>query len=300
VAVFSNRDLASLRRTLHSVWDVAREQHEIIVLTSRLDDDTAGYLVRQYQRGRIASFGLDRPDRRGWHCDLDRAFPVSTGEYVARVGDDIDVRTGWLNQALDVMEAIPTIGCLGLIRGSGRHRPGRLRSLGSGALQADDVDTRCFVTRRHLFEQHDRKLPRRSVEGSCAYQARLRKLGFEIAYLPGLVMVVETGPQRPAQTKDKIDGDIPVHDPLTLPMRKIRQTYELGEEVLLTCVACGNGALEVLAAEVEFCAGHSVPVGHTYTLHCHRCGKLQFEEDLQLACPGDVHSPPYQDHLRSP
>ena len=86
-----------------------------------------------------------------------------------------------------------------------------------------------------------------------------------------------------------------MHDPLTSPVRKVRQTYELGEEVLLTCVQCGNDALDVLAAEVEFCADHDVPVGHTYILHCQRCGKLQFEEDLQFACPGDVHSPPFRD-----
>ena len=112
-------------------------------------------------------------------------------------------------------------------------------------------------------------------------------------------MGVETGRQWPAQARDTIDGDFILHGPLTTPARKIRQTYELGEEVLLTCVQCGNGALDVLAAEVEFCADHDVPVGHTYILHCHRCGKLQFEEDLQVACPGDVHPAPYQDRSQS-
>jgi len=296
--VFSSCDLAALRRTLHSVWDGAHEQHQVVVLASRLDDDTASYLVRQYQRGRISSFGFDSLNRRGSHCDLDHAFHLATGQYVARVSDDIEVRTGWLEVALDVMEAIPTIGCLGLVRGPRRHRPGRLRTLGGGALQAENVDTRCFVTRRHLFEQHDRKPPRGSAESSCAYQARLQKLGYQIGYLPGLVMGVEPGAQRAAPAKEKVDGDILLHDPLTAPVRKVHQTYELGEEVLLACVQCGNAALDVLAAEVEFCADHDVPVGHTYILHCHRCGRLQFEEDLQFACLGDAHSPPDRDSLQ--
>ena len=105
VVVFSSRDLAALRRTLHSVWDDAHERHRVVVLASRLDDDTASYLMRQYQRGGISSFGFDSLGRGGSHCDLDRTFHLATGQYIARVSDDIEVQTGWLDTALDVMEA---------------------------------------------------------------------------------------------------------------------------------------------------------------------------------------------------
>jgi hypothetical protein len=287
VVVSSSHGLDALRATLHSVWR-ASIGTELIVTTNRCDPDTAGYLVRQYRRGKVSSLAVAGIDSRGTHCDLDRTLHLATGTFVARVSDDVRLQAGWLDKALAVMEAIPTIGCLGLVDGAGRRRPGPRRRLGLGALQADSVDTHCFVTRRDLAALHCAMLTRGGAQDSCAYQAGLRQLGFHVAYLPGLAARIHRAAPRPTHSRARIDGDIPLHGVRTTHGERIRQAYELGQDVLLTCVSCGNGELEVLTAEIEFCARHDVAVGHTYTLRCGTCGRLQFEEDLQLACPADA------------
>ena len=68
-------------------------------------------------------------------------------------------------------------------------------------------------------------------------------------------------------------------------MTRLQQSYRLGEEVLTPCAACDDEEFEVLAAQIDFCAAHDVPVGYTYTLRCAGCHALRFEEDHQFRCP---------------
>jgi len=257
----------------------------VIVRTTACDAETAGYLVRQYHRGKIASFGFDAPAERGPHCDIDRVCHLATRTYIARVDDGVSLRPGWLDRAVSVMDALPDVGCVGLIDGGNNHRPGRRHHLGLGTLQSEEIDVSCFVTRRRLVAKHDRRQAAAiETDRMCVFQVCLRKVGFVIAYLPGLVKRGSPGDQRPLHAVAET-GALPLHAPVLANPTKIRQIYELGEDVLFTCPSCGNGVLEVLAAEVEFCAGHCVPIGHTYTLRCDQCGRLQLEEDVQLACP---------------
>lgn len=287
VVVVSSRGLDALRATLHSVWS-ASVCVELAVMASWCDEDTAAYLLRQYRRGKIASLAVHAIGPQGIHCDLDRALHLTSGKYIARVSDDLELQPGWLDSAVAAIDGVPGIGCLGLVNGSGRHKPGPPRRLGLGALQTEEVDTRCFVTRRDLASLHGTRLSRDKAADACVYQCALRRLGFLIAYLPGLVTRDDHAAIRAARCHSVIDGDVPYHDVGMSHRQRVRQAYELGQDVLLTCVSCGNGELEVLSAEIEFCARHDVPVGHTYTLHCAKCGKLQFEEDLQFACRADV------------
>ena len=150
---------------------------------------------------------------------------------------------------------------------------------------ADEVDTTCFVTRSDLLELHCSRLPRNSASDSCGYQVALRRLGFHIGHLAGTAEASRFR-RRPHSPESRANhGDMAFHGSQTVPARRTLQAYELGQDVLINCVCCGNGELEVLTAEVEFCAQHDMAIGHTYTMRCPRCGKLQFEEDLQLACP---------------
>lgn len=292
VVVFGSRGLAALRRTLHSVWDGAAGPREVIVRTTACDAETASYLVRQYHRGKIASFGFDVPGQRGPHCDVDRVCHLATRTYIARVSDEVGLEVGWLDNAVAVMDAVPEVGCVGLIDGKDNHKPGRRHKLSHGAVQTNEVDVTCFVTRRRLLARHDRRLAAAAIDTDrmCVFQVCLKKVGFVIAHLPGLVADADpNGRCRPDAPADA--GGLPLHAPSSANSAKLRQIYELGEDVLFTCPSCGNGVLEVLAAEVEFCAGHGVPVGHTYTMHCGQCGRLQLEEDVQLACPQSFARP---------
>ena len=79
---------------------------------------------------------------------------------------------------------------------------------------------------------------------------------------------------------------------LTLPNKfdqimfgSVEQAYDLGDDVLLTCMACGNNELEVLAARIRFCERHQVATGYWYELRCPECGELHYKDDHQFCCP---------------
>jgi hypothetical protein len=68
-------------------------------------------------------------------------------------------------------------------------------------------------------------------------------------------------------------------------MRRLRQPFELGDDVLLTCMACGATELEVLAARIKFCAAHQVATGYLYEFRCPECHELHYRDALQFRCP---------------
>ena len=106
-----------------------------------------------------------------------------------------------------------------------------------------NVDTRCFVTRRHLFEHHDRKPPRGSPREPAPTRPVCGSSATRSGSLPGLVRSPSaTGTQGPRRRKTRLMAATSFCTiRLTAPVRKIRQTYELGEEVLL--LACSAATM---------------------------------------------------------
>lgn len=285
IVLFTSHDVAALSNTLHGIWETASQPYELVVLASRCDEDVANYLMRQYRRGRVTSFGFEVAELRGKHCGLDRGFPFTTGEYLVRVDDELQFQPDWLQRAVEVMETAPELGVLGLLRPCGKRKRGRPPKVRCEPVVVECVDASCFVTRHELFERHERELMGTRPADSCVYQARLQELGFRLAYLPGLVKRTTLLAPLSETVHGEGGGELPYHGPASGTLQKIEQVYELGEDVLLTCMACGNNELEVVAAKVEFCPRHGVPVGYTYTLRCANCGELQHYEDLQFLCP---------------
>ena len=68
-------------------------------------------------------------------------------------------------------------------------------------------------------------------------------------------------------------------------MQRLEQAYDLGDDVLLTCLSCGGTELEVLAARIRFCERHQVAIGFWYELRCPECGELHYKDDYQFRCP---------------
>lgn len=288
VILFSEQRVDAVRAALHGIWDTAAPR-EIIVMASRCDEEIAGYLMRQYRRGRIASFAFDMAGWPATHCGLDRGFHFAGGEYLVRAQDGLVFEPGWLDLAIDALEADPQIGCLGLVEAGGRRRRGRPLKARSRAVLVERVDTACFITAHEVFERHEIELLGERPGGHCAYQTRLREVGMKLAFYPGLVRRAGADAAAAAAVageQGEIGAELPPHDLGSGAQQRIRQVYELGEDVLLTCMSCGNNELEVLAATVEFCPAHGSPVGYTYTLRCGSCHELQYEEDMQFRCPG--------------
>jgi predicted RNA-binding Zn-ribbon protein involved in translation (DUF1610 family) len=288
VVLFSEEHVDAVRAALHGIWDTATP-YEIIVMASRCDEEIAGYLMRQYRRGKISSFAFDMSGHSTIHCGLDRGFHFAGGRFLVRTQDGLVYEPGWLEQAIDALEAAPEIGCLGLVEAGGRRRRGRPPKPRHRAVLVERVDTTCFITRHEVFERHESELLGERLADHCAYQVRLGEIGMKVAFYPGLVK--RAGAEVAAGTavvddRGEIDADLPAHDLSSGKQQRIHQVYELGEDVLLTCMSCGNNELEVQAATVEFCPAHGSPVGYTYTLRCGSCREVQYQEDMQLRCPG--------------
>ncbi len=288
VVLFTGRRVDAVRAALHAVWDTATPC-ELIVVARRCDEEIAGYLMRQCRRGRISSFAFDMGGGPATHCGLDRGFHFAGGKYLVRAQDGLVFAPGWLDLAVETLEASPEIGCLGLIEPEERRRRGRPPKLRPRVVLSERVDTTCFITTHRLFERHESELLGERPADHCLYQARLSEAGVELAYLSGLVKRADDGlgPAAPIiDDRAEIDAALPPHDVSNGAQQRIHQVYELGDDVLLTCMCCGNNELEVLAATVEFCPSHGSPVGYTYTLRCGACHELQYEEDMQYRCPG--------------
>ena len=89
-----------------------------------------------------------------------------------------------------------------------------------------------------------------------------------------------------AQDAGAYDEELPAHEGATGAMQRLEQSYDLGDDVLFTCMACGGSELEVLAARIKFCARHQAAIGFWYEMRCPECGELHYKDDLQFRCPG--------------
>lgn len=284
IAVVSSHGVEPLRTTLRTIRETVEQPPEVVILAAQHYDDVVSYIARHYVRGDVSAIALDAAADEMAHCGLDRAFHLSTGTVLVRVQDDLTFAPGWLEAAVDTLDEHEDIGMLGLVQVPEPRRRGRPPKSRRAPLPVDWVDLRAFVTRRALFREHETGLMGEHCAEGCRYQVRLRDLGFRVAYLPGQVKLAD-GVPRPAGNGFELGADMPFHPGPDEAMGQINQVYRLGEEILLPCMSCGDNELEVLAAQIEFCERHEVPVGYTYTLRCTTCHELRYEEDLQFRCP---------------
>jgi hypothetical protein len=294
VLVFSSEGLPALRLTLRGVRATVPSETDVAVLSCDTPEQTAVYLTRQYLRGRIRGYLLDGGDGCAAHCGLDRALHMVGGDFVARIEDTLEPQPGWLDKAVAVMAADPRIGCLALVPPPGYQRKrGRPRTVHLVPEDCDSLDMTCFLTRREFAVPHEHELPEGPGDGvacaraggRCAFQRALVEAGLRLAYLPGLVKALDPARLPPASPSVALEAELPVHQGATGALQRLQQEYQLGDDVLLTCMACGGTELEVLAARVRFCTAHQVAVGFWYELRCPECGELHYKDDYQFRCP---------------
>jgi hypothetical protein len=283
IVLFSTHGVASLRSVLHSIWQTVDEPGELVVIARHPEEAVATYLTRQYLRGRISGYELGESGSGGCHCGLGRAYHLTDGKYLVRISDDLSFADQWLDKTVRILDENPDIGLLSLSQTPGQRKRGRPRKLREEAEFLDVLDTHCFVTRRELLEHHERDLMGASESDLCVYQEHLKSLGCKLAFLPGQVQC--TGPIQSPFANGGLEADLPYHEGATGAMQKLTQDYQLGDEVLLTCMACGNNELEVLSARIDFCKRHNVAIGFIYELRCEECHDLHYKEDQQFRCP---------------
>ena len=285
VVVFVTHGLPELRAALRGIRETIPQEAEFAVVAAEAQDQDATYLLRQYLRGRIDTLELTGADRRAGHCGLDRACRMVGGDYLARIDDTQSFQLGWLERAITALEADPSLGCLSLVPPADYHRGrGRPRTVHIEPIEVDRLDMRSFVLRRELLERHACELSGGQSDG-CRFQDYLRGEGRRLAFLPGLATALDLVEVPRGFDACIHEAELPSHEGATGAMQRLEQAYDLGDDVLLTCMSCGGSELEVMAARIRSCERHHVAVGFWYELRCPECGELHYKDDYQFRCP---------------
>jgi hypothetical protein len=286
IVVFTSHGAPALRAALRGLRDSVEGSPDIVVFANDCPELVATYVTRQYLRGRINGVQLDSGDHHDRHCGLGRAYHLVEGDYLVRVDDTLEFQPGWLERAVAALEADPTIGCLSLVQPPDYHRGrGRPRTVRIEPVPVERLDMRCFVTRRDLVEHHECENMSCGLGDDCRFQTYLGKTGKRLAYLPGLVTALDLADVPKASDACAHEAELPAHEGATGAMQRLEQAYDLGDDVLLTCMACGATELEVLAARIRFCEAHGVAIGFWYELRCPECYELHYTDDFQFSCP---------------
>ena len=212
VVAFVTHPLPELRTALRGIRETAPPDAQLAVVATDLGDQDATYLLRQYLRGRIHALDFERADARGGHCGLDRAYQLVRGDYLARVDDTLEFQPGWLERAVSILQADPSLGCLSLVPPADYHRGrGRPRTVHVEPIEVDHLELRCFVAPRALVERHECELM--AVQpGGCGFLDYLRGDGRRLAFLPGLVspLGVIEGPT--GLDSCSVEAELPPHE----------------------------------------------------------------------------------------
>ena len=284
IVLFANNGAVLLQDAMRNLRDTLPDGCQIVVMARECREDVATYLTRQCLKGHIAGFGFDPQGIGRSHCGMDGAFYLTEGRLLVRVQDDLRFVPGWLEKVTETLQQHQDIGCLGLLLPRQQKRRGRPPKPRSEAEISESVDWRCFATRRDVFLEHERQMLNELIGWDCPFQKRLKEMGMRLAYLPGQVTIVSTHEVAAEDALAIPEGGLPVHGGPLGAMKRVEQVYRVGDDVVLTCMSCGNTELEVLSAQVEFCP-HDVPVGYSYTMRCHECHEIHYEEDVQFQCP---------------
>ena len=287
IVVFTTHGVPAVRTVLRGIRETVSGSPDLVVFANDAQEQVATYLVREYLRGHISGFELDSGDHHGHHCGLDRGYHLVEGDYLVRVDDTLEFEPGWLERAIAALEADSTIGCLSLVPPSDYHRGrGRPRTVHVEPIFVDHLDMRCYVTRHELVESHECERMGDQPGDGCRFQEFIRAHRKRLAFLPGLVTALELSEVPRGQDACSHEAELPPHEGATGSMQHLEQAYDLGDDVLLTCMACGATELEVLAARIRFCDPHQVAVGYWYELRCPECNELHYKDDYQFRCPG--------------
>ena len=282
IAVVSTHGVGPLRTTLHRLRETTDGDVEIIILAAQHYEDVVAYITRHYLRGDVSALALEASEREMAHCGVDTAFQISRGDVLVRIQDDLVLAPDWLEAVVSALQANPDVGMLGLLcEGESRRRGRPPKS--PVPQDVELVDLRAFAVTQAVLREHLGELRGERCAEGCRFQQRLRQLGYRIAYLPGKVK--PAGPSAASPLGSELEADLAYHPGEREALALLRQSFRLGEEVLMPCPSCDEEEFEVLGAQIDFCEAHDVPTGFTYTLRCVGCRQLLFEEDHQFRCP---------------
>ena len=118
VALITYNRLAYTQKTVRSFWDSIDIPYYLVVVDNNSDDGTKEYLEGLQKRNRIDKLILN-PDNYypgkatniGWSEGL-KDYPDAT--HLMRLDNDMHLEKGWDKEAIEIFEAMPSLGQLGL------------------------------------------------------------------------------------------------------------------------------------------------------------------------------------------
>lgn len=118
VVVLSLERPKVLRWSLESLQQHTHYPHELIVHDDgSADSHVREFLLEQLASGGISSLVLNPPGRNmAIGQALNRTLPMCTGKYIASLSGDYQYRDGWLEEAVELLEAFPEASIVSLDR----------------------------------------------------------------------------------------------------------------------------------------------------------------------------------------
>ena len=98
---------------------------------------------------------------------------------------------------------------------------------------------RCFVAPRDLVERHECELMGEQPDG-CRFQEVLRAEKRRLVFLPGLATPLGIVEMPSDHYEQGLEAELPPHEGAGGAMQRLEQAYDLGDDVLLTCLSCGG------------------------------------------------------------
>lgn len=117
VAVLAYGRLEQLHTCLKSIWLNTRYPYELIVNDDGSSPEVHEYLLRGLHDEKISSLVLAPPGHNmGVGVATNRGFQIAHGNYLVKLDSDMQVKAGWLEDAVEAFTAFPELAWWGFAR----------------------------------------------------------------------------------------------------------------------------------------------------------------------------------------
>ena len=106
-----------LQASLESLWATpAGSSYELIICDDGSDEATQAYIFELVKAKKVSAALFNVHHNMGIGIAVNRGFQIARGSFLFKLDADLEYKSGWLREALWLLEANYRIGCLGLFK----------------------------------------------------------------------------------------------------------------------------------------------------------------------------------------